>query len=150
MFGGIQPAYWWWWIAGVVLLIFELMAPGAVFVWLAIAAGIVGLIVFAVPDLGLEYQFLVFAVLSIASVVVWRRLHPQQGRDTDVPALNRRGEQFIGQTATLAQPIVNGQGRVHLADTSWIVEGADAPSGTRIRIVGTNGIRLKVEPIDTA
>ncbi len=98
--------HWGWWIFGIVLIVLEVAAPGAVFMWMGIAAGIVGFAVFFVPDLNWEYQFLIFAVLSVVSILVARRYLKARPIETDQPSLNRRGSQYIGRFFTLAEPIV--------------------------------------------
>ncbi len=55
--------FWHWWVAAVALIIVEALAPGAVFLWLGVSAGVVGAILLVVPDLSWEYQVLIFAVL---------------------------------------------------------------------------------------
>ncbi|MGK9166231.1 NfeD family protein [Inquilinus limosus] len=138
------PEFWWWWIAGVVLLILEVMVPATFFLWLAISAGVVGLLSWLLP-LGWEAQVLIFAVLSVAAVVVWRVYLKPRAEVSDQPTLNRRGEQYIGRVVTLTEPIVNGVGRIRIADNTWGVEGPDLPAGTRIRIVAVVGTRFRVE-----
>jgi membrane protein implicated in regulation of membrane protease activity len=96
------------------------------------------------PDLSWEYQVLIFAVLSVATVVGWRIYHKSHPTETDLPTLNRRGEQYIGRKLTLDEAIVNNVGRVRLDDTSWKVEGDDLPAGARIEVVGVDGVVLKV------
>ena len=49
--------YWHWLIAGVVLIVLEVFAPGAFFLWLGVSAGVVGLILVMFPDMGWESQF---------------------------------------------------------------------------------------------
>jgi membrane protein implicated in regulation of membrane protease activity len=39
----------------------------------------------------------------------------------------------------LAEPIVNGQGRVRIDDTNWRLTGPDLPAGTRVKVIGTDG-----------
>ena len=70
------------------------------------------------------------------------------GRDdvTDQPLLNRRGEQMIGRTATLMEPIRDGRGRIQLGDTLWKVQGPDLPPGTRVRVTSVLDSELVVEP----
>ena len=89
--------HWHWWIIGVVLLILEVFAPGAFFMWMGAAAGVTGLLVLTL-SIGWKAQWLVFAVVSVASIVAWRfhlKKHPTQ---TEQPKLNRRGEQYVGRT----------------------------------------------------
>lgn len=141
-----ELTYWHWLILGVGLLILEIFAPGAFFLWLAIAAGAVGALVWLVPAMGWEYQLLVFSVLSVISILIWRRYFRTQPADTDQPALNRRGEQYVGRTFTLDEPIVNGLGKIRVDDSTWKIAGTDCGSGTRIKVVGVEGTLLRVEP----
>ncbi|HHO68385.1 MAG TPA: NfeD family protein, partial [Gammaproteobacteria bacterium] len=120
-----QLGHWHWWILGVALLILEVFAPGAFFLWLGIAAGVVGLVVYLLPELAWEYQLLLFSILSVISIVVWRRFFRLRAEDTDQPTLNRRGEQYIGRVFTLETPLVNGMGKIRIDDTTWKIEGPD-------------------------
>jgi hypothetical protein len=39
--------------------------------------------------------------------------------ESDQPKLNRRGEQYVGRTFTLEEPIVNGHGKIRVDDSTW-------------------------------
>ena len=138
--------FWHWWVAAVVLIVVEVFAPGTVALWMAISAAVVGLLLFAVPDLTWQTQLLTFAVLSVATVVGWRAYQLRYPTETDQPALNRRGEQYVGRVFTLSEAIVNGTGKIHVDDTMWKVEGEDQPEGTQVRVTGVDGTLLTVEP----
>ena len=140
----LQP--WHWALLAVVLVILEILSPGVYFLWLGIAAGLVAALLWVVPELGWQFQLLAFALLSIASVALGRAWLGRHPTDTDEPTLNRRGEQYIGRIVTLEQPIVNGQGKIRLDDTTWKIEGPDCRAGNRVRVVGTEGVVLLVEP----
>ena len=140
-----QIEFWHWWIAGVVLVIVEVFAPGAIFMWLGISAGIVGAMLLAVPDLTWQVQFLIFAVLSVGSIAGWRVYHKRNPTESDQPSLNRRGEQYVGRTFTLEDGITNGTGVVRVDDSRWKIEGEDLPAGTKVRVTGVEGTVLKVE-----
>ncbi|MCH7943575.1 MAG: NfeD family protein [Proteobacteria bacterium] len=137
--------FWHWWVAAVALIIVEALAPGAVFLWLGVSAGVVGAILLAAPGLSWEIQVMIFAVLSVGSVFGWRVYQKSHPTETDLPTLNRRGEQYIGRIITLDKAIVNRVGKVRLDDTSWKVEGGDLPAGTTVKVVGIDGVVLKVE-----
>jgi len=47
--------------------------------------------------------------------------------------------------AKLDQAILNGRGRVQIADAFWEVEGPELPAGTPVRVVAVNGMTLKVQ-----
>ncbi|MDP6706808.1 MAG: NfeD family protein [Alphaproteobacteria bacterium] len=137
--------HWHWWVAGVLLVILEVFAPGAIFLWIGVAAGVVGIIVLIMPGLDWQYQFLIFGVLSVASIVVSRRYLKRHPIETDRPELNRRGQQYVGRSFTLAEPIENGRGRLHVDDTMWKIAGPDLAEGSQIRVVGVDGVMLEVE-----
>ena len=139
-------AYWHWLALGGVLVIIEAFAPGFLFVWLGFAALAVGLALLVWPSLGLSLQLLLFAVLAVASMFAWRYWQGSRISTSDHPHLNRRGAQYVGRRAVLADPIVNGRGRAKLGDTSWQVSGPDLPAGRVVEIVGLDGTILEVAP----
>ncbi|MHA6641508.1 NfeD family protein [Mesorhizobium sp. A623] len=143
---------WTWMVLGIVLLGAEIVAPGIFLLWIGIAALIVGAISLLLWDAGFwawQVQVLVFLALSLLSAYVGKKLMGGRNQPTDQPLLNRRGEQMIGRTATLAEPIREGRGRVQLGDTFWRVSGPDLPAGTRVRVVSAaeTDLELTVEPI---
>ena len=138
-------AYWDWFIAGLVLVILEIFAPGAVFLWLGIAAGVVGAVVFFAPYLDWKFQFTLFAVLSVVSIVVSRRYLKRRPLETDHPNLNRRGAQYVGRDLILDAALSGGRGRLRVDDTTWRVEGPDLPAGAKVRVTAVNGATLKIE-----
>ena len=138
-------AYWDWFIAGLVLVILEIFAPGAVFLWLGIAAGVVGAVVFFAPYLDWKFQFTLFAVLSVVSIVASRRYLKRRPLETDHPNLNRRGAQYVGRDLILDAALSGGRGRLRVDDTTWRVEGPDLPAGAKVRGTAVNGATLKIE-----
>jgi membrane protein implicated in regulation of membrane protease activity len=138
-------SHWHWLILAVALVILEVFAPGAFFLWLGIAAAVVGGLVYVMPALGWEYQVLGFSVLSVISIIVWRKFFRTQPTDTDQPALNRRGEQYVGRTFTLTEPIVNGEGKIRVDDSTWKIHGKDCPAGSQVKVTGVNGTILTIK-----
>lgn len=137
--------FWQWGIAAIVLIIIEMLAPGAFFLWLGIAAAAVGVVMYIAPDISWQLQFSIFAVVSIVSLVVWHRVLKKNPTATDQPTLNRRGEQYIGRTFTLAEPIVNGHGKIRVDDSTWKIEGPDCNSGTRVEVIGVDSVVLRIK-----
>jgi membrane protein implicated in regulation of membrane protease activity len=140
--------YWHWWILAGILLIIEISAPSFFFLWLAIAAAITGFVMLAVPGFGWQYQLLVFSGFSIISLTAFRRYQRARPAETDQPALNRRGEQYIGRTFTLTEPLINNTGVIRVDDSTWRIRGSDLPAGTTIRVVDVDGVILQVEAAD--
>lgn len=139
--------YWHWLIFGVVLLILEILLPVTFFLWTGVSALVVGVIRAVFPTIGWELQFILFGSLSVVGIVVWRAYHVNHPTTTDRPALNRRAEQYMGRTFTLAAPIENGVGVVIVDDTRWRVRGADMAEGKKVRVIAVDASHLIVEPV---
>ena len=134
---------WNWFILGGVLLALEILVPGTFMLWLGLSAVVVGVVslLIAWPW---QAQLVAFAVLSIGSLILWRRLSPKVDELRTQPFLNRRAEGFVGRVFTLEKPIVDSRGTVHIGDTIWQVSGPDLPSGVRVRVIEADGAMLTV------
>ena len=66
---GFKIVFWYWWALAAVLLVFEMLLPGVVFLFLAIGAAAAGFVLLVVSDLSLELQLVLFAVVAVASAV---------------------------------------------------------------------------------
>jgi len=137
--------YWHWLILAVVLIILEILMPGAYFLWMGVSAAIVGGAMFVFPQMPILVQVLIFAVLSVITVVMYKSYRKKNPFVTDEPALNRRGEQYIGRNFTLREPIVNGEGKIKVDDTTWKITGRDIDAGETVRVVAVEGSTLVVE-----
>ncbi|MDO8837330.1 MAG: NfeD family protein [Parvibaculum sp.] len=138
---------WAWFIAAAVFAIVELVAPGVLFIWIAAAAAAVGVLTLLL-DPPLLVQLAIFAVLSVAFVWASRRYLTRNLAESDHPTLNQRGAGYIGQIFTVEQEIRNGRGKLRVGDGLWLAQGADAPAGARVKVVGADGSTLIVEPAD--
>lgn len=141
----MEADYWLWLVVAVVLVVIEILAPVAYFLWLGIAAAVVGVVVWLFPTLAVLHQLLLFAVLAIVAVTLVKVYFRRHRIATDQPGLNRRGMQYVGRVFTLETPIVNGIGKLRVDDTTWKIEGADLPAGSHVKVVGVDGTILRVE-----
>jgi inner membrane protein len=130
-------------IFGFILMALELSAPGVFMFWLGLAALLVGLLSFVFTP-SWQTQLLMFAVLSVAAVPLWRRFAQKSTASKSNPFLNRRTDALVGREFTLEKPIVDGSGTVRIDDTIWRVAGPDAPAGSRVRVVRADGASLTV------
>jgi membrane protein implicated in regulation of membrane protease activity len=138
--------HWFWLALGLFLGAAEIAVPGVFLIWLAAAALVTGAITWAVP-LGMPWQIVIFAALAIVAVFSGRRFlrdHPVVSAD---PLMNQRGARLVGETAVVTQAIEAGTGRIHLGDSEWLARGPDVAAGTRVRITGSDGVVLLVEPL---
>lgn len=145
-FGGIAFNFWTWWILALVLLGLEVLAPGVFFLWIAVAAAIVGAVLLVFSGLSLAAQFALFALLSIVSVIGGRKIYRRWLTGSEGSPLNERASQFKGQVFVLIEPMKNGEGKIKVGDSAWIVAGGfDADVGEKVRVTAANGVVLLVE-----
>ncbi len=141
----LQLLPWHWWVAGIILVILEMLAPMGHTLWLGISALIVGVLLWLFPVMDWKLQMLIFAVLSIVSVLLYKRIVGDKPAITDSPDLNRRGERYIGRVFTIEEPIVNGMGKIKVDDSTWRVSGSDQPAGTTVKVISVDGSIFQVE-----
>ncbi len=137
--------HWAWWSFAVILVILEIFAPTFFMLWLGISAGVVGFAVLLFPGIGWEYQWALFAVLSVVSLVLARNFLKRNPGVEDNQLLNQRGAQYVGRVFTLTEAIENGRGKIHVDDTMWGVSGPDLATGKKVKVTGTDGVLLVVE-----
>lgn len=141
--------FWHWWILGVVLVGVELLVPAEYFLWMGISAGLVGGALLLFPELAWEFQFILFGVFSLVSIVGLRVYQHRNPVESEEPMLNRRGSQYIGRTFVLQEDMPLGRGELNVDDTRWRAvcdSEEDLPAGSRIKVIGIEGTTLKVEP----
>jgi membrane protein implicated in regulation of membrane protease activity len=138
-----QLGAWNWLIAGIILLGVEILAPGNVFVWFGLAALVTGAFAF-LTDFGWQTDALVFVVLAVVLALAGRRYFAPMSAPSEQPFLNQRAAKQVGTIHVLAEPIVDGHGRIRIDDTNWRVTGPDMASGTRVRVVSADGALLTV------
>ena len=137
--------FWHWWVLAVLLVAVEVLAPSTVLLWPGIAAVIVGIVLLAGAGIGWQMQVLIFAFLSVTSLVGWRAYSRTRPLRTDDANLNRRGQQCVGRTYILEEPIVNGRGKLKAEGTIWTIAGDDLAAGARVKVVEMDGAIFRVE-----
>ncbi len=141
-----QIEFWHWFIAAVVLITLEMVVlPAVFFLWMGIAAGVVGLLLMLMPGLPFMAQIIIFTMFAVISLVIHKRYLKNNPPGTDEPTLNRRGEQYVGRVFTLDESIVNGVGKIKVDDSIWKVMGEDMNEGGKVKVVGVDGTVFKVE-----
>ncbi len=139
---------WWGWIAaGMMLLVAELALVDAAFylVFLGISALLVGSVELAGIPLPYWMQWVLFALLAVASLVFFR------GKLYDLLRGGATGEireGVIGDTAVAQERIApGGRGRVELRGASWAALNSGPSSieaGSRCRVERADGLTLEV------
>lgn len=142
----LQYGAWSWWVLGLVLLGAEIFAPGFILVWFGAAAILVGVLALLV-SWPIRALLLVWAVTSIALLIVGRRLVRSADARSQDPLLNDRAGRLIGRVFTLAEPLGENGGHLSIDDTLWRIRGPLTDAGTRVRIASVEGSILVVEPV---
>ena len=139
-------AHWVWLTLGLVLAGLEMLVPGVYLIWLALAAIITGVLTYTL-DLSVPMQVIDFVFLSLIIAFSAKRFLRDRPIESSDPLMNRRGARLVGETAVVVQAIEHGSGRIRLGDSEWIARGPNVAAGERVRISGSEGAILLVEPL---
>jgi membrane protein implicated in regulation of membrane protease activity len=140
---GLHPG-WLWAIAGVLLLIAEVIAPGFFLVFIGAAAIATGLFT-VLFDLGLAPQIGLFIIYAAVFVMVFKRWYGQSDGPSADPLLNDRAARLVGRSLTVVEAVDEHSGRVRVGDSEWSARGGPAAPGDRVRVVSVEGNCLIVE-----
>jgi membrane protein implicated in regulation of membrane protease activity len=140
---------WWHWLVfGLVLVLAEVATAGGFYIiFFGIAAILVGLLASANLAGPTGVQILLFSVLSVSSLLLFRkRLLGWFQTDPQAPAV----DQLIGETAVVIEDVApGGVGKVELRGSGWsarTTSGSPLPRGARCRVTRVEGLMLFVEP----
>ena len=133
-----------WVLVAIVSAVIEVSIPhfGVIFASLgAAAAAVVAGLGFGTP-----VQLLTFVIVLGASLVV---LRPRLIGRNDAPGVPSRTEVLVGREGVVTHDIdpTVGAGRINVGGEDWAARAAaPLPIGTRVRVVGADGIVLEVRP----
>ncbi|MGB0926211.1 MAG: NfeD family protein [Pikeienuella sp.] len=149
LLNGISP--WWWIAAAILLFVVEMLTFTYFVIWIAAAAAAVGILMFALPDLGGIAQLTLFAILSVAITIAGRfamARAPGRGQAAD-NSLNQRAAQLVGRTGLAVSSFQGGEGMLEIDQISWrarLRAGPDVAKGTRLKVIAADGMLLTCEP----
>jgi len=137
--------WWLWLLVGLALLGVEMLTPGGFFtIFFGVAALIVGLL----ARFGLAgppwMQWVLFSVLSVLSLLVFRKplLEWMRRREVSRPEV----DSLVGQSAVVLEPVAgDGVGKAELRGTAWSarsVDGSPLPAGRRCSVARVDGLTL--------
>ena len=135
---------WHWLTAAVLLLVIEMLVGSYYLLWVSFAAFLVGILQW-IFGIGWGAQMVLFTLVAILSVIAWYIYDKKRDKSSSRPNLNKRGHQYIGRTFQLSDAIVNGVGKIKVDDSTWKVQGDDAPVDTAVRVKDIDGTELIVE-----
>ncbi len=136
-----------WLVIGVLLLILEVVTGTTYILWPAVAALIVGFIVFVLP-LGWEMQFFLFFILSAVLLVAGHKFVRPRLQGGEPSDLNDRARSMVGMRVKAIADFETGTGRVQVGDTQWraSIDEGTAKEGQELRVVSVKGTTLQVVP----
>ena len=134
-----------WLILGGILLLIELLGTAGYALWCGVSAVIVALLTLLLP-IGTQLQWLLFSAITlVVAIAWWRWSRSRTGKRNNAKLLNRPDLKLIGSQHTLIKAVVNGYGRVNVADSSWRVKSkTDMPEGTTVIVDAIEGNTLVV------
>jgi membrane protein implicated in regulation of membrane protease activity len=140
--------WWHWFVLGLLLVLVELAAAGGFYIiFFGIAAVLVGLLSSIGAAGSVGAQILLFSVLSVASLLLFRsRLVKRFQGDPQTPQV----DQLVGEIGVVLEDLLPGAvGKVELRGSSWSarsVSGSTLARGTRCQVTGVDGLTLSVTP----
>jgi len=139
---------WLWAIAGLLLLIAEVIAPGFFLIFVGVAAIATGAFTLLF-DLSLAPQLVLFVVYTAVAVLLGKRWYGEPGNQDEGVRINDPSNRMIGRTVTVVSAVDDHGGRVQVDDGEWNARGGPAEPGERVRVTSVEGNCLKVEPTRT-
>src|SRR5262245_3650514 len=141
--------WWLWLVAGIALLALEMLTPGGFF---TIFFGVSALVVGVLARFGLAgpawMQWVLFSVLSVASLLLFRKPLLEWMKRREVP--RPEVDTLVGETAVVLEKVgETGVGKAELRGTSWTARsatGASLPAGARCRVVRVDGLTIWLQP----
>jgi len=140
---------WAWAVLAAILLAVEISVTGTLFsLWFSISALCVAALLWLFPGMPYAVQFIVFAVLSLGSLAIWRRYYKKT--DADYHVGQAQGEE-IGRTGT----VIKATGPAHsgtikfaqglLGSREWVAF-SDEPieAGSNAEVVAVEGNTLRI------
>lgn len=144
---------WLWGAVGIILLAAE-MATGTFYVlWFGVAALCVAIAAWLFPDISQATQFIIFAVLSLGSLAIWRRYYKKTEKHHRVG--QAQGEE-IGRVGTVIKatgPTNSGTIRFSqglMGSREWsAISYEPIEVGIDASVVAVEGNELRIERINS-
>jgi membrane protein implicated in regulation of membrane protease activity len=149
MLGNI-PAGLIWFLFGLILLLAELAIPSFIIVFFGVGAWAVVLAFYLGFASTLNIQLIIFMVVSVFSLVLFRQKAKRLGRGRI--SLNRHDANeigtLVGSPAVVIEDIAaNALGKVELFGTAWhATADVTITKGASVKVIARDNLTLKVKP----
>jgi membrane protein implicated in regulation of membrane protease activity len=136
-----------WFIIGLVLLLLELVIPGFVIFFFGIGAWVTALLCLF-TDPGINVQVIVFAVTSVAALLVFRKMIQNKFIYSKNDRSDAVEDEFTGKEAIATGDFGSDKkGKVEFKGTQWNAESeSNIKTGQTVIIIEKDSFKLIVEP----
>ncbi|MCB5185451.1 NfeD family protein [Methylobacillus gramineus] len=139
---------WAWGILGLILIALEMLSGTLYILWFGIAALCLSLLAYIFPAIDIAWQLLIFTVLALGSLILWRQFYKKETTDSNIG--QSRGDE-IGRIGTITQAVSSKQnGRIEFAQgvlgsRDWVaIANEEIEAGADAIVVAVEGNRLRV------
>lgn len=143
--------WWHWLILGMLLVLIEMLIPSFTLFWFGLAAFLVALLLFFIPDLALSLQLICWSIGSIICTILWFKYFKPTMTDRTKAGITR--EAVTGETGIVIKPPqgdIRGVVRFSmplLGSDEWEFMSHEACAvGDRVEVIDVSGNRLVVKP----
>lgn len=140
---------WWHWVlAGIGLVLLELVVPSFFIIWFGLAALLLGLLLWVLPGLSLTAQITIWALASVAMTALWFKLFKPSRHKTLIGTAAGEVIGEVGLMVAAVAPFERGRVRFQrpvLGAEEWAcVAEQPIAAGERVRLLSVEGSYLKV------
>jgi len=138
-----------WFLLGLILAFMEFVVPGVILIFFGVGAWIVAVTTYFGLTASLESQLIVFAITSIALLVMMRKWIKGKfyGHVSDVQDLTRNLDEFTGKSVVVLKDVIPGkvEGVVEFKGTTWTAVSEERIKKGEMGIINDiDGITLKI------
>jgi hypothetical protein len=142
----LAHAFWFWIGLAALFLVFEVMTGSG---WLLWPAGSAAVVAFLATFAGLDpgQAVLVFALLTISSILLARRYLPKSLFHQRPDDINDSAGRIVGHEGRVVAAFERRCGRVFVDGKEWAAEldeGETLAAGARVEVTGVVGAQLRV------
>lgn len=140
----------WFWLAICIIAIVAELATSAALVSIWFAVGAFFAMLTAMAGAETLPQWMVFAVVSLAAMILFRR---KAVRSVNRKAVATNADRIIGREGRVKERISNleEQGSVVVDGQEWTArtkeDGVEVPAGSLVRVLAIAGVKAIVEPV---
>jgi membrane protein implicated in regulation of membrane protease activity len=137
-----------WFIIGLIFLVLELILPGFVVFFFGLGAWVTSLVCL-IANPGTNLQMVIFAVTSVITLIVFRRMLKKKLFNTNDTNSESIDDEFTGGKAMALTSFSKGtKGKVEYKGTTWTATSdTDVSAGDTVIIISRESINLFVKPI---